>query len=500
MFRIKYMPFSILLSTVFLLGCPKQGGAPGEGENLNPNIEFQQGIKTLEKIDRKTGQVDYELALGYFRSAVNLKPDFANAAYNAGWTAERLGDMDQAVGFYKKAYEAKPTKDFLNAFVAVQKEAGQFEGALATLTDYAAKNPSDIESQYSIIEVHTQMGNMDGALAAASEILLSESTNITVYQLLSRTFYQNNQFDMSLLCAEKANEMLMSVAKEKGQPAKKDSGILNNMGVTFLAMEDEPSAIGYFQEAIEIEPNHIEANLNLGFIALNSGNYQFALEKFDAALVTNANHMSAKLGRAVALRGTQDFDGASKLYAQILSTSAADRITYFNAATLEAKYQKDYKKAQQLLEEYKASNPTDTEVDERLAELSTLQAEEAARKKAEEERRKAEEERKKRQQEKMNELKTAVQSLQASKDALASCTEAIDSGAIEMADMVLEQGLMVIEAEEIEMAGDVIPFVADTQTSLDELKDVCAGGGAAPANDSAPVEGEETTPEEAPAE
>ena len=53
---------------------------------------------------------------------------------------------------------------------------------------------------------------------------------------------------------------------------------------------------------------------------------------------------------------------------------------------------------------------------------------------------------------------------------LASCAEAIDSGAIEMADMVLEQGLMVIEAEEIEMAGDVIPFVADTQASLDELE------------------------------
>ena len=68
--------------------------------------------------------------------------------------------------------------------------------------------------------------------------------------------------------------------------------------------------------------------------------------------------------------------------------------------------------------------------------------------------------------------------------------------------MVLEQGLMVIEAEEIEMAGDVIPFVADTQASLDDLKEVCAGGGTSPApsDDSAPVDGEETTPEEAPAE
>ena len=74
----------------------------GEGENLNPNMEFVQGIKTLEKVDRKTGKVDYDTALAYFRSAVNLKPDFANAAYNAGWTAEQMGEMDQAVGFYKK--------------------------------------------------------------------------------------------------------------------------------------------------------------------------------------------------------------------------------------------------------------------------------------------------------------------------------------------------------------------------------------------------------------
>ena len=100
----------------------------------------------------------------------------------------------------------------------------------------------------------------------------------------------------------------------------------------------------------------------------------------------------------------------------------------------------------------------------------------------------------------MNELKTAVQSLQTSKDALASCAEAIESGAIEMADMVLEQGLMVIEAEEIEMAGDVIPFVADTQASLDELQDVCSGGGSAPVEEEAPAEGGETAPEEVPAE
>ena len=69
-----------------------------------------------------------------------------------------------------------------------------------------------------------------------------------------------------------------------------------------------------------------------------------------------------------------------------------------------------------------------------------------------------------------------------------------------MADMVLEQGLMVIEAEEIEMAGDVIPFVADTQASLDELQDVCSGGGSTPVEEEAPAEEKKQRQEEVPAE
>ena len=47
---------------------------------------------------------------------------------------------------------------------------------------------------------------------------------------------------------------------------------------------------------------------------------------------------------------------------------------------------------------------------------------------------------------------------------------------------------MVIEAEEIEMAGDVILSSRYT-SNLDELQDVCSGGGSAPVEEEAPAEG-----------
>ena len=475
MLNIRHLPLSFLLGASFLLGCPKKN--PTEPEGLNPQVEFVQGVKKLQTPDRKTGEIDYATAFAFFQSAVNLKPEFANAAYNAGWAAEQMGKTTDAVTYYQKAYDTNPSKQFLEALSDAMVVNGQSDDSIALYQTYVEQNPTDAEARYDLIKALTASGKTEDALVQASEILTLNSEDITVYRLLSRAFYQSGQYDMSLLCAEKANEMLMDVAKKTGQQVEKDPGILNNMGVTYLTMKDEPKAIDAFQQAIGVEVNHVEANLNLGFIALNSGNYTYALERFDATLVKDTNNFNAKIGRAIALRGIQDFGEAKKLYNQLLESDKNARIVYFNAATLEAKYNKDYKAAQKLLETYQSKNPSDPDVAERLAELSTLQEEEARKAAEEAARKKAEAERQKRQQEKMNELKTAVSTLQADAESLGSCPDAVESGAVEMAMMVLEQGNMVIEANEIEMAADVIPFILDTQESLNALKDVCGGGG-----------------------
>ena len=80
----------------------------------------------------------------------------------------------------------------------------------------------------------------------------------------------------------------------------------------------------------------------------------------------------------------------------------------------------------------------------------------------------------------------------------------VEMGGIEMMDMVLEQALMVIEAEEIDMAGDIMMFIDDLAPQIEMLKPECEGGsGAAPApaegGEEAPAEGSEGG-EEAPAE
>ena len=77
-----------------------------------------------------------------------------------------------------------------------------------------------------------------------------------------------------------------------------------------------------------------------------------AVKKFDPG-VGRASKGVGKLGKAVALRGTGDLDGAAGLYDAIIKADKNNRIAYFNASTLQEKYVKDFTKAAKYLEDYK---------------------------------------------------------------------------------------------------------------------------------------------------
>ena len=59
---------------------------------------------------------------------------------------------------------------------------------------------------------------------------------------------------MALLTAEKTKLLNDS-----------DPGIYNNLGIIYLKQGDEPSAIEAFKNALKLDPNSVEANMNLGW-------------------------------------------------------------------------------------------------------------------------------------------------------------------------------------------------------------------------------------------
>ncbi len=467
---------ALAAAPAFLVGCgEKKPTGPAEGEVLNPKQAFANGISILQT-PAKDGSIDYAAAYANFKMAIDGRPDYARAHYNAGWVSEAQGKYAQAAKHYGSASELKPdNKKFLFAYGDMLGRTGERDKAISLYRAFVEKTPDDLEARNALMEALTAGDYYDDAITEAKTILMSDARNVGAYRNLSRLYFAKGEYKMSQLCAEKAKEL-----------AKGDSGIYNNIGVTFLVMGNEPSAIEEFRMAIKLDPDNLEANLNLGLVALNSGDYELARTCFEAALSGTPGSTEAKLGMAVALRGLKEYDGAAKLYDEVIEADPHNQKAYFNASDLQSKYIKDFKKAEKILTTYVNENNKDGTIGPdhvvytKIERIKEMQQQEELRKKAEEEKRKAAEERKLRAQEKMKELKTKVTALQVVIDANKGCEDFM-MGVGEEAGMVIEQANMVIEAEDFDMAGDVLTFVEQIHPMAEEMAAVCGGAAPAPA-------------------
>lgn len=475
----------------FAAGCGEKQPEIDESLVTDPAFFFDRGVTTLKSPNSKTGQVDYAAAYSDFKRSSELGSDNPKTHFNAGWTAERLGQTDSAEKHYRAALSADAGySSALFNLAALLTGAERYDEAVGIYRSYLEAKPSDLEVHNSLVDSLTRSGQYDDALAEARLILQKDPANVAAFRNLSRTYFAMGEFGMSQLCAEKARTL------QDGDP-----GIYNNMGVTYLQQDDLPAAIEQFKTAIKIDPDNVEANLNLGYVALDSGDYALALTCFTAATTASPENVDAQLGLAVAQRGVKDYDGAASTYDKVIELDPENQLVYFNAATLHEIYTKDFKKAKAMLQAYVDANQgsvsPDHEVFARIDRIDESERKEAERlAKIEEEKRLAKE-REERQKAQLGELASRMAAYNKKLEA-ASCPAVEEMGMLEDFKMIGEQGQMVVDAEDFAMAGDMITFLDQMEPMLDEMAGMCGdgGGGAEPA----PEGGEEAPAEEAPAE
>ena len=456
-----------------------------ESTITDPLFFAKRGVTKLQ-----AATPDYQGAYTDFERATTLDPNNAKIQYNAGWTAERLGNKSNAEKHYRAALATKA--DYTSALVNLATILGadkRYDEAITLYKTYLAAKPDDLEIKNSLAETYNRAGRFDDAIAEAQSVLQKNPEDVAAYRNLSRAYFDKGELAMSQLCAEKAKTL------NEGDP-----GIYNNIGVTYLQQGNLPAAIDAFKTAIRLDADHVEANLNLGYVALNSGDYIQAKTCFSAVSTSNPENVDALLGLAVALRGTKELEESNKVYERIMALDPTNDLVYFNAATLHEKYTKDYKAALKMLEQYKTVNEgkigPNHEVFARMERVKQSQIEEDKRVAEAAAKAKAAEDRKKAQMAQLEELKKRVAGFN-QKLTAASCPAVAEMGMLEDFKMVVEQAETVITSEEFSMAGDMITFIDSMEPTLAELIPMCGDAGGAPAP--APAPAPETRPAPAPA-
>lgn len=435
----------LLLGALSLSGCPKgkKVQIDEEAAEVDPGVNFDAGLQALEP-DRR-GNIDWAQAYTFFRKAEALGGG-KKASFNAGYCAEMLGETGSALDHYRAAFDADPTwEPALYSLARLLREVGQPDALPALFEAYLDKKPDDLTVRTEYMDALVAAGRDEEAIQVGQKILETDPDNDAVYRALSSLYLKEGRVALARLMGDKALELNDA-----------DPDIYNNLGVVLLRSGDEPAAIDHFEQARQLDSQHFEANMNLGAIALNSGDYELAMACFEAATERNPSSRQARLGKAVALRGVADFDAAQEIYDRLIKDDPAFDAAWFNAATLQERYTKNFAKALDYLNRYKDAragslSPSDP-VFERIKRVEGAKAAEEERKRLEEQRRREEEERKRRAKELLDAMQTQLVDLQTRLDANMACLDEMVAMEVGMA---LETAAQVVEAEDTSMASDV---------------------------------------------
>jgi Tfp pilus assembly protein PilF len=110
--------------------------------------------------------------------------------------------------------------------------------------------------------------------------------------------------------------------------------LYNALGLVYMKRNSIGKALTYFRKAVELDPDFVEARLNLGFTVLGFRKYEDAAQSFEAVLKQQPKNYDAKIGLGVALRGQRKIDEAESAYKEAMSLNKDRGDAYFNLGVL----------------------------------------------------------------------------------------------------------------------------------------------------------------------
>ena len=171
--KIQTVILSLVLGSLpATIGCgPKKTTIPQDGEDVNPRQAFITGVDILDNPDRQ-GNIDYASAYAHFAAAARVKPEMASAQFNAGYSAEKMGNLLQAEEHFRMTLQANTShKQALFALADVLARQSQGAEAVEIYKVYMDNNPADIEARSGYTEVLIAAEMYDAAFEQAQEAL-----------------------------------------------------------------------------------------------------------------------------------------------------------------------------------------------------------------------------------------------------------------------------------------------------------------------------------------
>ncbi|MFO7566698.1 MAG: tetratricopeptide repeat protein [Enhygromyxa sp.] len=264
------------------------------------------------------------------------------ARYNVGALWEECGDMEKAAKIYKELGD----KNFhlaLNQLGVIAWNKGDQKAALDLFTKSVdADKKQAFAARNNLAAAHrdryadkVNQEDFNTAEKQIQNVLAVDTSNKAAYENLARLYYDRGRLkDPSYLVL--ANLVVTQALRVLEKEGSQSADIWNLKGLLFMQDDNQVDALKAFKRAVEIEPNHADANRNIGFIAIRFRDYTTAEKSFDTALKTSAvkRDIEVYIAMGVAKRGLKKFTDAEEWYRKAVEIDKKDPRPWYNLAVL----------------------------------------------------------------------------------------------------------------------------------------------------------------------
>jgi protein O-GlcNAc transferase len=246
----------------------------------------------------------------------------ADAAFHAGYAAEKNGDLPAAKQQFEKVVQLAPDiAEGHSALGSVLLQLGQYTQAIRELTRALVLKADDRGVQINLAVAYEQSDDHEKSLTLFRSLDRNVSSPLppSVVIFYVRALVATQQLDLAL---EKTRA---AVAAAPDNPALHDT-----LGSLQAQRQDWNGSVGQFEEAVRLDPNFVEAHLHLGLTLMMQRRTAEALPELRTAAELAPQSALAQVEFAKALIANEKNEEAVPVLRHALDLAP----TY-----LEAKYQ-----------------------------------------------------------------------------------------------------------------------------------------------------------------
>jgi tetratricopeptide (TPR) repeat protein len=143
----------------------------------------EKELTAQEWFEKGLNSTNLDEKVHFYTEAIRLKPDYATAYYNRGYTRYNKGDLDGEIRDYTEAIRLKP--DYTNAYFNrgnARHDRSDFDGAINDYTEVIRLTPDNAKAYFNRGNTRFKKDDIDGAIKDYTETIRLKRDHTGAYK------------------------------------------------------------------------------------------------------------------------------------------------------------------------------------------------------------------------------------------------------------------------------------------------------------------------------